>query len=467
MPDLNIVNTRHLLRRTEFVDRSVRVTALLGQPTIAAAVDSMLAVDPPLEVEFAPGSTNAQKLTQLTHFWLDQMAGVSLHPVQERMALFWHGLFCSGMQKVVRTDQMNEQINLFRRDGLGNVRHLVAEVSTQVAMLRYLDNNQNKASSPNENFARELMELFLLGVGNYSEADVQAATLAWTGHTEDWQDELSPYRWKPEWHDSSAKSFLGTTINAGGDPFDHAYETIEVILGNGTVPQSAMLAANRGRSTREVAAEYLSTKLWANFAGTPIPPSALALLRDTLLANDFDITPWVRALLTCSEFYSTEVRSGLVRSPVEYVVALLVATGRSSAAVSPLFTMTQMGQRLFYPPDVSGWKTNGYWVNPGLMEHRARGGQYVFNQTIAGWGLPDAKVTLPGGEITKAEIWQTVDGVRVLSDDDLVDRLLEYTDLVLSPAARAGVVAFSAASPVEHRIDALKLIMLAPELHLA
>ena len=148
-------------------------------------------------------------------------------------------------------------------------------------MLRYLDNNRNEADSPNQNFARELMELFLLEVGNYTEADVEAATAAWTGHSDNWQtgeyvwlDHLPKERWTPIFHDSSVKQFLGRTINSGGDPRRHGDETIEVILGNGVVPPGADKAHNRGRPTRLVAAEFLSRKLWVDFANQ-LPPSAV------------------------------------------------------------------------------------------------------------------------------------------------------------------------------------------------
>ena len=141
------------------------------------------------------------------------MAHDSARPFQERLAFFWHGHFCSEFGKVGSSMLMREQIDLWRRDGLGDVHALATTMSTQVAMIRYLDNNQNKKSSPNQNFARELMELFLLGVGNYTEADVEASTAAWTGHTDQWNDELTPYRWRADWHDATPKDFLGQRIN--------------------------------------------------------------------------------------------------------------------------------------------------------------------------------------------------------------------------------------------------------------
>ncbi len=202
------------------------------------------------------------------------MAGDSARPFQERMAFFWHGHFCSDLGKVGSAVLMREQIDLWRREGLGNIRSLATTMSTQVAMIRYLDNNQNKASSPNQNFARELMELFLLGVGNYTEADVESSAAAWTGHSDQWDDDVSPYRWRPEWHDSRPKTYLGRTINTNSAPSAwplHGPETIEVVLGNGIVPAGADNVANRGRPTRDVAAEFLSRKLWNGFATGGVP----------------------------------------------------------------------------------------------------------------------------------------------------------------------------------------------------
>ena len=182
-PPLTEGNVRHLLRRTEFVDRPERVAQLLDLGSIEAAVDDVLAVpiSPPSVAFTAPADRDWERGQDLTHFWLDQMARDSPRPFQERLAFFWLGHFCSEFGKVGSSMLMREQIDLWRRQGLGNIRMLATTMSTQVAMLRYLDNNQNKKSSPNQNFARELMELFLLGVGNYTEADVEASTAAWTG----------------------------------------------------------------------------------------------------------------------------------------------------------------------------------------------------------------------------------------------------------------------------------------------
>jgi uncharacterized protein (DUF1800 family) len=474
---LTEVNVRHLLRRTEFVDRPHRVAELLGLADIDAAVANVLAVNPapPSVVFTAPADRDWERGRDLSHFWLDQMAHDSARPFQERMAFFWHGHFCSEFGKVGSSMVMREQIDLWRREGLGNIRSLATTMSTQVAMIRYLDNNQNKKSSPNQNFARELMELFLLGVGNYTEADVEASTAAWTGHSDQWDDEVAPYRWRPEWHDWSPKNFLGRLINTVADPGawpGHGPETIAVMLGNGIVPSGADNVANRGRPTSAVAAEFLSRKLWTSFAtDTPPPPGVMAAMRDALLGGDFDVRPWLRAMLTHPDFYTDAVRRGLVRTPVEFVVALLAATGKRSREADVTWLMEAMGQQLLYPPNVSGWRPNGYWVNASAMEGRARTAQQMnWACTRNYWNGDDGPIALAGGSIMRSEITARTpwpDSQPVLSNAALVARLLELMRIRLSPEATAEVVRYADGATVWERNNAVLLILLAPEMQMA
>jgi uncharacterized protein (DUF1800 family) len=390
------------------------------------------------------------------------MAHDSPRPLQEKMAFFWHGHFCSDLSKVGSAVLMREQIDLFRRHGLGNVRDLAVTVSTQVAMLRYLDNNQNKQTSPNQNFARELMELFLLGVGNYTEADVEAATSAWTGHTDRW--DTDQYVWRADWHDGSAKSFLGRQINVSTSAQDHGAETIRVILGNGTVPAGAAVVANRGRPTKVVAAEFLTKKLWAEFAGTQIPPAVLTAARDAAVTADFDIVPWLRALLVHPEFYTDQVKRGRVRSPVEFVVACLVATGRRSAEATPIWLMDGMGQRPLYPPNVSGWKHNGYWVNASAMARRTETARSFVWRSMSGYWNGDGLVHLANGTLSRTEVEQTT----YASDPvGLVDRMLSLMGIQLSAGSRQALVTMSTRCSRWERTDLLPLILIAPDFHLA
>ncbi len=472
-PAFTEANVRHLLRRAEFVDRPARVVELMALGSMAAAVDNVMAVDPaPPNVTWV-STQDWQRSVELTHFWMDRMALDSPRPLQEKMSFFWHGHFCSEYGKVGNAEQMRLQIDLFRKDGLGNIRDLAKAMSIQVAMLRYLDNNQNKKTSPNQNFGRELMELFLLGVGNYTEADVEAGTAAWTGHTDQWDDEVSPYRWKPTWHDSSVKTFLGATINAGADWTQHGPETIDVMLGSGRVPVGATVVANRGRPTRDVAAEFLSKKLWMVFAtDAAMSTSVRDAMRDALLSSDFDARAWVRAMLMHPDFYTDSVKTGLVRSPVEFVVALQAATGRRSADVNVTWLMEGMGQRPLFPPNVSGWKANAYWINASAAENRARVVQsFMWASSRTYWQTGGTGViNLAGGQISNGEItargpWPAY--VPVMSASQLVDRFLQLTGLAVSTSTYNELVAFATRATIWERQDALLLLLLAPDMHVA
>jgi uncharacterized protein (DUF1800 family) len=460
----------HLLRRTEFVARPARVAELLPLPTREAVVDNVLGVpaDPGSVVLSAP--SNWQRGEEYTHYWFNRMAHDSPRPIQEKLAFFWHGHFCSDLSKVGTAELMQEQIDLFRREGMGNLRSLAKKMAIQVAMIRYLDNNDNRRTSPNQNFGRELMELFMLGVGNYTEADVEASTAAWTGHTDNW--ETDAYVWRADWHDNANKSYLGRTINtdktADGLKL-HGAETIDTMLGNGIVPAGASNVANRGRETRAVAAEFISRKLWTFFAGTTPPAAVVSALRDVAIANDFAITPWVRALLLRDEFYEPGVRQGLVRSPVDLTVALLVASGLRSENATPLWLMDGMGQQPLFPPNVSGWRHNGYFVNASAMAQRTNCGQMFF------WRLMDTywdesgpgagTITLPGGSLTRAQITSSPDSPAKATK--LVDDLLAMMRLTATPTTLTALYDFAKASNRWERIDVMLLIFLMPELHTA
>lgn len=449
------------------------MTELLALGSIEAAVDNVLAVDPNPPNPPLTGSGRWVRAEELTHTWLNRMAHDSVRPIQEKMAFLWHGHYCSGFEKVVSADHMQEQIDLFRREGLGaagsahSIVDLTKRMATQVAMLRYLDNNLNKQTSPNQNFARELMELFVLGVGNYTEADVEAATAAWTGHSTDFGPEYGTYVWRADWHDGSVKTLLGQTINAGASVGDHGVETIDVMFGSGQVPLAA--PHNPGRPTREVAAEFLSTKLWREFANSEPPPAVLTAMRTSLLSTGFQIRPWVRLMLLREEFYSDTVKTGLVRTPVEYVVAMLRATGNRSEATTTSFNhMLAMGQLPLYPPHVAGWGINSYWIHAGAMDARASAALRLASRSAATFEQPGGGVHLLRGFIPTTD-FTGVDGGGnpVKTGAELVDRMIELMDVQLLPASRAELVSLAESLEGYHRLRALATILLAPEMNVA
>jgi uncharacterized protein (DUF1800 family) len=452
----NQSDIEHLLRRTEFIARPDRVAELVPK-SLEAAVDDILAVPG------NPGTVNATNPTewtrgeQLTYFWFDRMAHDSPRPCQEKMAFFWHGHFCSSMKKVELYEPMREQIDTFRFDGLGNLRALASKVSTQVAMLRYLDNNQNFKSSPNENFARELMELFLLGVGNYTEADVQASARAWTGHTDVWA--TGQYIWRGDLHDGSPQQFLGRPINTDPDPTRHGVETIGVILGGAaTVP----VGVNAGRKTQVIAAEFISRKMWKFFAGTTAPAAVIDAMSAAAVNTNFNITPWLRTMLLRSEFYTTEVKQGLVRSPVDLMVAYLYATGLRSTGIAPLWWLEGMGQRPLVPPDVSGWKHNAYFVNASAMGQRALAARFFMWNTMLGFWAGDGLIHLGGGTISRAEA-EAYDG----QPEQFVDLLLARMRFTPTQTSRDVLYAHARASRWWERISMVSLVLMLPEMNVA
>lgn len=428
----------HLLRRTEFVARPARVAELSAR-SIPDAVDDVLDIARNGQV-VVPGELgtyrpdhNWEQYETAVFWWLGRMV-TAARPVQERMTLFWHGHFTSSWwDGLSRADYMTQQNQLYRELALGSYRDLAQRMAIEPAMLVYLDNNGNRVGSPNQNFARELLELFLLGVGNYTEGDVDAAARAWTGHNAAWPDYV--YQFVPERHDSGQKTFMGTTRDWDGpEIIDH------VLLHHPTA--------------RVAAARFIARKLWVFFASPSPPPGVVEHLADVFLASGLEVRSLLRAMLVHPEFYSPSSRQGVVRSPVEYLVALAVHTGLPVADSGFSWLGEQMGQSLFNPPNVSGWRPNAAWLHSAALSARASMARHVT------WGL------------------RRNDGFAHLND-------LSVTDAVTAAAQFFGIDDLSARSraalEAAHRAERqaqtwkswwaptnlLTMTMLAPEFHLA
>jgi len=354
------VEAAHLLRRAEYVVRPERL-AQLTLLTRDQAVDNVLAVETgvaiPSYVDHDIKDEGWQQWVYAGQWWLDRMTDCP-RPVLEKMTWFWHGHFTSSWDKVNSAKAMTTQNKLFRDMALGNVREMAQAMALQPAMLYYLDNAENVSSSPNQNFARELLELFTIGVGNYTEDDVTACARAWTGYNINWDTEEYEYHgWD---HDTGQKTFLGVTQNWNG-------------------PQIIDFLLRDNATTVEQAARLLSLKLWRFFASSTPSAQVINDLTASLVNNHMDIRPWVRTLFTHPDFYLPETMSGLVRSPIDFIVAANYHAGFRTAVTYPNTEMVchpewyveGMGQVPFAPPNVSGWKTNGYWVNSSMMSARA------------------------------------------------------------------------------------------------
>ena len=269
-------------------------------------------------------------------------------PLQEKLALFWHGHFCSAQDKVDNIVLMHNQNQLFRSMGLGSFRALTHAVAVDPAMLLYLDNYTNKVGLVQENFARELMELFTLGVNEYTQDDVVETARAWTGHGLD--NAKTSYLFTLSRHDNYLKTIFGKNQNWDGP------QTIDEILTG---------------AKRPVAARYIAKKMWTFFAYPNPEPEVLDALEAAFATGDLGIQNLVRAIFLHPYFYSAKAREGLVRSPVEFVVAALRHTNLTAAVARPENYLDDMGQLPFYPPTVEGWKQNNVWISSASWWARA------------------------------------------------------------------------------------------------
>ena len=362
----------HLLRRTEFTARPARVAALSAMATLEDAVDDVLDFGMNSPFPALPGMNVhdiANRWSQhpfLHDWWIEAMVHQP-RPFHEKMTLFWHGHFTTEWSQSERNDLMMRQNQLYRDHALGNFRTLTQLMSIEPAMLRYLSNASNVKGAPNENFARELLELFTLGVGQYSEDDVRAAARAWTGHNYNWSTDAT-YTFYPQNHDTGLKTFFGTTRNWDGP------EIIDEILRDNVAKQL-------------VAAKFIVAKLWRFLADQAPSTTVIDDLAALFVSSGMELRPVVRALLLRPEFYSTQVKQGMVRSPVEWTVAVLAHTGLTSAATRLFDWAPLMGQRVFSPPNVAGWKHNEYFLSTAAVSARANWARRVVTLLRASGGF--------------------------------------------------------------------------------
>jgi uncharacterized protein (DUF1800 family) len=345
----------HLLRRTEFVAKRPRVQQLTSL-SLAAAVDDVLDVAPhglpqiPTHLQVDDAAQRWEQFRDAYHWWADLMV-TRPRPIQEKIALFWHGHFVSALwDGVDEIQHMMRQIQLFRSAGLDSFVSLTQQVAIDPAMLLYLSNGNNVKGAPNDNFARELMELFTLGVGNYTETDVVASARAWTGHNLD--PGTGSYVFLADRHDFGTKTFMGITRDWNGP------EIIDHLL-------------RVQPSTRLIAAKFITRKLWEFFAYARPAQHIVDELAAVFVANDLVLKPLLRALLLRPEFYSVEARQGLVRTPTDFAVAVMHHARLTAAQVGLAGWAVKTGQILLNPPNVAGWKANEYWLSTSAISGRA------------------------------------------------------------------------------------------------
>jgi uncharacterized protein (DUF1800 family) len=308
---------------------------------------------------------------RLAHWWADRMVATN-RPLEEKMALFWHGHFATGEEKIRDYRKMEQQLALLHRLATGNFRELLIEIARGPAMLAYLDAAENVKGAPNENFAREVMELFTMGVGNYSEQDIREAARAFTG----WIDEDLAFKVDPSKHDDGPKTFLGRTGNFDG------VDILNIIL------------------EQKVAAEFIAGKTYRFFVREDLPPSLQAQLANVLRDNDYEIKPLLRTIFLSRDFYSAPSFGTRIKGPIELVVSTYRKLGlKHLPGIPDLYLVSrELGQILLNPPTVAGWAQGRSWITPGLLLARGNFARDVLFPDIINFTDPNFN---PGAEVKR------------------------------------------------------------------
>src|SRR6266550_1521104 len=415
------VRVAHLLRRAGFGATPGELDRYLAMGTAGAMevlLDYQKTSNARLEGALPPvdpsGGRAAATVAAIQGWWLQRMVETA-RPLEEKMTLFWHGLLTSGLDKAGPA-QMFTQNQLLRKLAMGNFDDLLKAMSKDPAMMIYLDTETNRKGKPNENYARELMELFTTGIGHYSEDDVRESARAFTG----WTLQGTAQRrlatdsvFVRRLHDDGLKTFMGRTGNFTGD------DIVDMLV------------------PLRVTAERLSTRLF-NFFAYPNPePEIVRHLADTFQQSHYNVGAVVREIFAMDAFYSPKAYRALIKSPAELAAQTLRATGSDARAYGAAVTASAaMGQVLFYPPNVAGWPAGTSWINSATLLTRLN---FVNGAT---------QRMLPS------------------SSGSTLDQLTStLVDGNLSPATKDGLQAFKAAHP-QYQAGLLFMVLATPEFQL-
>jgi len=352
--------------------------------------------------------------------WLHAMIATE-RPLEEKMVLLWHQIFATGQSKIDSYNVMNIQINMFRDHAMGNYRDLLVALARDPAMIYWLDNNENHADAVNENWGRELLELFSMGVGNYTEVDVRECSRAFTGWT---LAKMPPrlygrYDWEFEYlasdHDDGEKTFLGETGNFDGE------EIIDIICKH---PATARFISRHLYNF--FVADEAQVPAWS--VTPPKDPEAIEILAKAFTDSGYQMSAVLRVLFN-SDFFKN-ARFAKIKSPAEVVVGSLRLVGGHDFPAPGIGNMARqagyMGQDLINPPSVEGWHTGVEWVNSGALMKRINFAAGLM------------------GDVERPGIKMIVDKLRAegdVSPDDLVDMCLDLVGpLEVSPETRGELV---------------------------
>jgi uncharacterized protein (DUF1800 family) len=312
-------------------------SAMLPGSNAAAPAASMVPVAPAVAERMRRNMLRRDQNRANVTWWLDRMLATPA-PLQEKLTLYLHGHFATAAgEKDIYGLDIIEQNQLLRRYALGNWRDLTHAIARDRAMLKWLDNARNRKAHPNENFARELMELFTLGIGNYTESDVRESARAFTGYT--FAQPAGEFVFNGAQHDDGLKTFLGKTGTFDGDA------VIDIIF------------------AQPAASQFFARRILEFFVYAEPEPELVAALAAQIRRNDFNMAPVFSTLFRSNVFYSDRAYRALVKSPVEFVIGTYQLFGVTQAAPEVIGDLNRMGQVPFHPPSVKGWDGGAQWLN--------------------------------------------------------------------------------------------------------
>lgn len=431
----------HLLRRAGFGGPPAQVERLaaLGLERAVEELVDFPVEDPELElgIEGAGGDLAIDRpnprddgrdpLAVLRSWWIFRLAHAR-HPLCEKLTLFWHGHFATAASKVLRPEVLLEQNQALRRLGPGPFRELLGSQARSPAMLIYLDGRLNRAGAPNENWARELVELFTLGVDRYQQHDVTELARIFTGWSAP-EPLYAEFEFDAAAHDAGDKVLFGVPLDGRGGPEG-------VVEGEEALDRIV---------ERPECAQFLASKLLAAFASPAAPPEVRDALASTLRARRLAAREGLRVLFRSAWFYAPEQRFALWRGGVEQAIAAVRLLGVQNAHLLGLDrTLRRLGQDLFEPPSVAGWASGRAWVQTGALVERFRLARELS-------GLPHTQLAVNGSSAFDVESLAPADA----GDEALVDHaMFNLLGRALDPAQRAALVGYTSDCGERHAADA-------------
>ena len=324
------------------------------------AEGSQRRLQPVVDKFFYSLAANSIETQRLGLWWANRMLATP-RPLEEKLTLFWHGHFATGQNKTRDYRMMLRQNLMFRAHAAGDLRGLLVGILKDPGMLVYLDNGENVKAHPNENFGRELLELFTMGVGNYTEKDVREAARGFTG----WTNDVLTFKFDSSQHDFGTKTFLGRTGPLNGE------EIIDIIL------------------QQRVTAEFVGGKIYKYFVREDLTNPVKASLGRTFRDSGYQVKPLLTRIFLSKDFYSPASRATQIKTPTHLVVSTYKKLGLTQVPTIPDFgRMTSgLGQSLFDPPNVAGWAGGRTWITPSTLLQRGN----LFRDVL----FPDVKSFRP------------------------------------------------------------------------